>query len=132
MNPCAQGCHTIMDPLGFAFEHYDGLGQYRTMDNGLPVDSTTTIALDGTNHPAADAIEMSKLLAESPTAQNCFAAQWSRFALVRDAVEADRYSIQTAQAAFAKNGLKVPDMLVSLASSRSFLYRSVAAGEVTQ
>ncbi|HXK17050.1 MAG TPA: DUF1592 domain-containing protein, partial [Polyangiaceae bacterium] len=22
-NPCAQGCHTLMDPIGFAFEHYD-------------------------------------------------------------------------------------------------------------
>jgi len=131
-NPCAQGCHTIMDPLGFPFEHYDGLGQYRTMDNGLPVDSTTTLNLDGASHTVADALELSKLLAESPTAQNCFAAQWARFALVRDAVEADRYSIQTSQTAFTKNGLKVPDMLVSLASSRSFLYRSLADGEVTQ
>jgi len=51
---------------------------------------------------------------------------------VRDAVEADRYSIQTAQGAFSKAGLKVPDMLVSLASSRSFLYRSIADGEVTK
>jgi len=131
-NPCAQGCHTIMDPLGFPFEHYDGLGQYRTMDNGLPVDSTTTLSLDGASHTVADAIELSRLLAESPTAQNCFAAQWARFALVRDAVEADRYSIQTSQTAFTQNGLKVPDMLVSLASSRSFLYRSIADGEVTQ
>ena len=131
-NPCAQGCHTIMDPLGFPFEHYDGIGQYRTMDNGLPVDSSTTVNLDGATHPVADAVEMSKVLAESPTAQNCFAAQWARFALVRDAIEADRYSIQTAQAAFTKSGLKVPDMLVSVATSRSFLYRSIAAGEVTQ
>jgi Protein of unknown function (DUF1592)/Protein of unknown function (DUF1588)/Protein of unknown function (DUF1595)/Protein of unknown function (DUF1587)/Protein of unknown function (DUF1585) len=131
-NPCAAGCHTIMDPLGFPFEHYDGLGQYRTMDNGLPVDSTTTVNLDGATHQVADAVDMSKLLAESPTAQNCFAAQWARFALVRDAIEADRYSIQTSQTAFTKSGLKVPDMLISVASSRTFLYRSIAAGEVTQ
>jgi hypothetical protein len=131
-NPCAAGCHTIMDPLGFPFEHYDGLGQYRTMDNNLPVDSSTTVNLDGATHTVADAIDMSKLLAESPTAQNCFAAQWARFALVRDAIEADRYSIQNAQTAFTKSGLKVPDMLISVASSRTFLYRSIAAGEVTQ
>jgi hypothetical protein len=71
-------------------------------------------------------------LAQSPTAQNCFATQWARFALVRDTVEADRYSLQTAQTAFASNGLKVPDMLVSTATSRTFLYRSLAEGEARQ
>src|SRR5258707_7197550 len=42
-NSCAMGCHNIMDPIGFGFEHYDGIGRYRTMDNGLPVDSTGSI-----------------------------------------------------------------------------------------
>jgi hypothetical protein len=132
MNPCAQGCHTLMDPLGFAFEHYDGIGRYRTEDNSLPVNSATTVNLDGSAHSVADAVELSKLLAQSPTAQGCFAAQWARFALVRDLTDGDRYSIQTAQTAFAKNGLKVPDMLVSVATSRSFLYRSLAEGEARQ
>jgi hypothetical protein len=132
MNPCAQGCHSLMDPLGFAFEHYDGIGRYRTEDNGLPVDSATSVTVDGATHPVADAVELSKLLAESPTAQGCFAAQWARFAFVRDLTDADRYSIQSAQTAFAKNGLKVPDMLVSVATARSFLYRSLAEGEARQ
>jgi hypothetical protein len=131
-NPCAQGCHSLMDPLGFAFEHYDGIGQYRDQDNNLPVDSTTTVNIDGAAHPVKDAIELSNVLAQSTTVQNCFTAQWARYALVRDAVEADRYSIQSAQGVFQMNAFKVPDMLVSLASSRSFLYRSIAAGEVTQ
>ena len=39
-NPCATACHTLMDPFGFAFEHYDGIGKYRTMDNGKAVDAT--------------------------------------------------------------------------------------------
>jgi Protein of unknown function (DUF1592)/Protein of unknown function (DUF1588)/Protein of unknown function (DUF1595)/Protein of unknown function (DUF1587)/Protein of unknown function (DUF1585) len=132
MNPCAQGCHSLMDPLGFPFEHYDGIGRYRMQDNGLPVDSSTNVDLDGASHPVKDAIELSQLLAQSPTAQGCFTAQWARFAWVRDAVEADRFSIQSAQTAFSKSGFKVPEMLVSVASSRSFLYRSLAEGEARQ
>jgi hypothetical protein len=128
-NPCATGCHSLMDPLGFAFEHYDGIGKYRDMDNGLPVDSTTSINVDGSVHPIANAVELSKLLADSPTAQGCFTAQWAKFAMLRDLTDADRYSMQTAQAAFQQAGFKVPDMLVSVASSRSFLYRSLAEGE---
>jgi hypothetical protein len=128
-NPCAQGCHTLMDPLGFPFEHYDGIGRYRTMDNGLPVDASTSLDLDGSTHAVADAVDLSKVLAQSPTAQGCFTAQWARFAMLRDLTDADRYSLQTAQAAFTQHGLKVPDMLLGVASSRSFLYRSLAEGE---
>jgi Protein of unknown function (DUF1588)/Protein of unknown function (DUF1585)/Protein of unknown function (DUF1592) len=131
-NPCAQGCHTLMDPLGFPFEHYDGIGRYRTEDNGLPVNSVTTVNLDGGTHTVADAVELSKLLAESPTAQGCFTAQWARYAMLRDLTDADRYSLQSAQSVFIKNGLKVPEMLVSVATSRSFLYRSLAEGEARQ
>jgi hypothetical protein len=121
-----------MDPIGYAFEHYDGIGKYRDMDNNLPVDSTTKVNMDGAVHPLKDAVELSQLLAESPTAQGCFTAQWARFALLRDLTEADRYSMQTANAAFNQNGLKVPDALVGVATSRSFLYRSLAEGEARQ
>ena len=38
-NPCAKACHKLMDPIGFGFERYDGIGRYRTTDNNLPVDS---------------------------------------------------------------------------------------------
>lgn len=132
LNPCATGCHSLMDPLGFPFEHYDGIGRYRTVDNGSPVDSATSVNLDGATHQVADAVELSQLLAQSPTAQGCFTAQWARFAMLRDLTEADRYSLQSAQTAFTGNGLKVPEMLVSVATSRSFLYRSLAEGEAMQ
>jgi hypothetical protein len=38
---CA-GCHVIFDPLGFSLEHYDALGDYRTTENGLPIDASGT------------------------------------------------------------------------------------------
>ena len=33
------GCHSRMDPLGFALEHYDGVGRWRTEINGRAVDA---------------------------------------------------------------------------------------------
>lgn len=33
-----------MDPIGFGLENYDGIGSYRTMDNGSPVDSSGSMA----------------------------------------------------------------------------------------
>jgi len=44
-NPVCASCHTRMDPLGFALEHFDAIGQWRTTDDGAPIDAT--IARDG-------------------------------------------------------------------------------------
>ncbi len=44
-NPVCASCHTKMDPLGFALEHFDAIGQWRETDGGAAIDAT--IALDG-------------------------------------------------------------------------------------
>ena len=36
---CA-GCHAFLDPMGFAFEHYDAVGRWRDMDKKHPVDAS--------------------------------------------------------------------------------------------
>jgi mono/diheme cytochrome c family protein len=33
-------CHGIINPLGFALEHYDAAGRFRTEENGRPVDAS--------------------------------------------------------------------------------------------
>ena len=43
---CA-ACHRIMDPIGFALENFDRTGGWRTLDNGLPIDSQGKLT-DGT------------------------------------------------------------------------------------
>ncbi len=35
---CA-GCHAFLDPMGFAFEHYDAIGRWRDTEKGQPVDA---------------------------------------------------------------------------------------------
>jgi mono/diheme cytochrome c family protein len=39
-NPTCASCHAVMDPLGFALEHYDAIGTYRERADGFPVDSS--------------------------------------------------------------------------------------------
>ncbi|MEL6105590.1 MAG: DUF1592 domain-containing protein [Planctomycetota bacterium] len=43
---CA-GCHSKIDPFGFALEHYDRLGRWQPMERGKPVNASTTLP-DGT------------------------------------------------------------------------------------
>jgi len=131
-NECAKGCHMLMDPIGYAFEHYDGIGRYRTMDNGQPVDSTGTLNLDGADHSFADAVELTKVLSTSNTVRSCFAKQWFRFAVGRDDTDGDAPSLAAIATAFATNQYDMRDLAPAIAASRSFRYRSLAAGEVTK
>ena len=39
-NPVCATCHTEMDQLGFAMEHFDAIGQWRETDRGAAIDAT--------------------------------------------------------------------------------------------
>ncbi len=38
--PACAGCHTRLDPPGFALENFDPIGQWRDTENGKPLDAT--------------------------------------------------------------------------------------------
>jgi hypothetical protein len=53
-NPVCATCHSVIDPLGFALENFDGIGRWRTRNEGstpyiagLPIDTSGQMA-DGT------------------------------------------------------------------------------------
>jgi hypothetical protein len=51
--PC-NGCHKIMDPIGLSLENFDGVGRWRTVDSGFPIDPSGQL-VDGSplNGPAS-------------------------------------------------------------------------------
>ena len=60
---CAS-CHQLMDPIGFAFEHFDATGRWRDIDGGKPVDANGMLtetdvdgAIDGVQQLTAEAAE---------------------------------------------------------------------------
>jgi hypothetical protein len=51
-NPVCASCHSVIDPLGFALEHYDAIGRFReTEEGGQVVDASAAmpdgVAFDG-------------------------------------------------------------------------------------
>jgi len=44
---CIQ-CHALMDPIGFSLENFDGIGRWRTDEEGTPVDASAKV-FDGTS-----------------------------------------------------------------------------------
>jgi hypothetical protein len=64
-NPSCNGCHGVMDPLGFALENFDAVGRWRTRDReaGTPIDASGVLA-DGT--PIRGPLELRRALLARP------------------------------------------------------------------
>jgi hypothetical protein len=64
-NPTCNSCHGILDPLGFAMEAFDAIGEFRTKDRwaGAAIDSSGTLA-DGT--PVKGPEDLRKALTKQP------------------------------------------------------------------
>ncbi|MCA9650087.1 MAG: DUF1592 domain-containing protein [Myxococcales bacterium] len=79
-DPSCASCHDLIDPLGFGFESYDALGQWRTSVEGQPVDDLGTLP-DGTDFRGA--VELSQALAQSEAFPTCVAEKLVTYALGR-------------------------------------------------
>jgi hypothetical protein len=117
---CA-GCHAMMDPIGFGFEHYDALGAWRTVDGTFPVDAAGQLLGTAASDGAFDgAVELGALLSASQEVRRCVATQWFRSALGRGECEEDATSLEGAYQAFARAGFDVRELIVAIATSRAF------------
>lgn len=77
-----QGCHAQFDPLGFAFEHFDHVGRYRTHENtdagSFPIDAVTAVALLD-NQVVSGQEELVTMLAQDPEVLSCVSATMERY-----------------------------------------------------
>jgi hypothetical protein len=89
-NPDCVKCHEQIDPVGFLFEGFDGIGRYRTEEGGVPVDTTGGVpAMGQAPDELSGLVELGAALAESDLLASCAAKQWMRFALGRNSQPGD-------------------------------------------
>ena len=98
-NPCAS-CHLLIDPIGFAFESYDGIGRYRTTDNGQPVDASGTLQLGSRTLTFKSAVDLMPALAATDEVRSCVATQLMRYLIRREETRGDVPSLEAVQKAF--------------------------------
>lgn len=127
-DPACAGCHTLIDPIGLGFENYDGMGRYRVIENGLPVDATGALA--NTEDPAIEgpfegAVSLSGMLAEARQVQDCVADHWYTFAMGHPETPADMCAADQIRTTFATTGGSFDDLLVAITTSDAFRYRTV-------
>lgn len=130
-NGCAQACHGLIDPLGFAFEGFDAIGRFRTTDNNQPVNASGSLRLspDGQEQFFNNAQEMNAILAQSPEVALCVAKKWFRFGLGRLERPGDGVGLKAAQQAFLSSDTDLRKLIAAIAVSRAFAERMPAEGE---
>lgn len=119
--PCAS-CHSVMDPIGLGLESFDAIGGYRTMENGVPVDSSGV--LNGQSFSGVR--ELTALLNADPAKlQKCFARQLLTYAVGRTFVSpgGQGYADALAQNASAAGHAGMRDMIEAVVQSEAFRTR---------
>ncbi len=79
--PRCQSCHQSIDGVGFGFEQFDPIGQYRLVEGGENVDSSGSVELGGKNVAFTGVTELSNALRASDAFRACFVKQMFRFAM---------------------------------------------------
>ncbi|MBL8740414.1 MAG: DUF1592 domain-containing protein, partial [Myxococcales bacterium] len=131
-NPTCARCHKLIDPIGFAFERYDGIGRYRESENGLPIDTSGQI-LDGEDATGNvdDALDLARSIVESEVGQRCFATQLTRYALGHSETKSDKC---TAEAMSVDQGpeVRLRDLVLDLVTRATVLRRPAIEKETCQ
>ena len=131
-DPACAGCHQLIDPIGFGFEHYDAIGRYRTKDSGFPVDASGEVTETESANGKFDGVpELAQQLVASTDVRECVARQWFRFALGRMDSEDDSCVLETVYDEFEKTGGDLRELVVSIVTSEAFRYRAPIAKEVS-
>lgn len=126
---CGSGCHTtIINPIGFAFENFDAMGQVRDTDNGKPVDTSSEYDFGDGLVPFDGAAELMPLLAASPRAHACYARHLAEFGLGRDIDELDEALIDDLQRKSVLDGESIEELFMAVVASPAFGQRSATGG----
>ena len=127
-DPSCSSCHSSIDPIGFAFEHYDALGAWRDhWESGIAVDATGALedpagAFDG-------AAELVALVGNTDQARECYAERWFEYAIGRPTHAEDACSVRTLGERFLESGGDIRTLLVDVAMTDAFLFRPLSEEE---
>lgn len=127
-DPACSGCHTLMDPVGLGFEHFDPIGAWRDAESsGVLVDASGHLSgapdasLDGHFYGVP---ELAQRLAASPSVSECFARNAVRFAWARDPGLHESCAVARAATALEDSGGDIRSLLGSIATDPAFTLRT--------
>jgi hypothetical protein len=112
---CA-ACHGFIDPVGFGFENFDGLGMYRTHENGGLIDPSGSI--DDVEY--SNFTDFGRVLVETPRFSECFVRKFYSYAVGRSPESGESELLKDFTADFDRRGRRVLELMEAIAMSPGF------------
>jgi len=120
--PACAGCHALLDPPGFALEHFDAVGQWRNHDGEHPIESAGVLP-DGARFE--DAVSLQEAILRRPElfAQTAL-EKLLVFALGRGLTAHDMPEVRRILRATRPDSYRLRDLIVEVTRSLPFQHRS--------
>ncbi len=124
-NAMCASCHSKMDPLGFAFENFDAIGQWRDKDGDFVVDASGVLP-SGQNFNGPD--ELKEIMrTEKDLFVRCVTEKMLTYALGRGLEYYDKCCIDNLIVAMEQNDFKFSTLLTEIIKSEPFQMRTASA-----
>jgi hypothetical protein len=125
-NPSCAACHRIIDPVGFALEHFDPIGGWREYDGDSKVDSSGTLA-DGTPIQSAGDLHAA-LMQRSGLFINTMTEKLLTYALGRGLEYYDMPTVRAIKRQAEKNDFHFSTLVEGIVQSPQFTQRVKSGG----
>jgi hypothetical protein len=127
-NAVCASCHSRMDPLGFALEHFDAIGRWRDNDGGADINST--IALDGSTITSPKEFREA-LLGRGNQFVSTVAEKLLGYALDRGVDYSDAPTIRQFTRDLAQNNYRWSSLVLDIVKSPPFQMRKALGPDQT-
>jgi hypothetical protein len=117
-NPACASCHQKMDPVGFGFENFNAIGQWRTKDGKFPIDPAGTLP-DGHNFKGPD--ELKVLLSKDRASfVECVTDKLLTYALGRGLERYDRRTVKEIANRISSSDYRFSSLVLQIVNSLPF------------
>ncbi len=120
-NPMCASCHQKMDPIGFSFENYNAIGQWREKDGKWPVDASGKLP-DGRAFVGAQ--ELEQIYRKQPEQfASCVTEKLMTYALGRGVERYDRPTVKSIVNKISGDDYRFSSLVMAVVESMPFQMR---------
>jgi mono/diheme cytochrome c family protein len=121
-DPLCASCHALMDPIGFGFENFDGIGAWRDRDGGHAIDPAGALASGEAFRGPAE-LKRVLLTAKREEFLRCLATKLLTYALGRGLEYYDRCAVDEVVAALKAGDHRFSALVLGVVNSAPFQLR---------
>lgn len=127
VDPVCASCHARMDPIGFGFENYDGIGAWRIKDGEFPIDASGKL-FSGESFDGAGGLKTILLKRKQDQFVRCLSEKMLTYALGRGLERYDKCAIDKIVKNLGRNGYRFSTLVMEVVQSVPFEQRRGEGG----